>query len=80
MSNSTDLNPEKMRTAAMKFFADEGEKLITKSKLKELIAAMGLRMDGELPSFLAKKLTQDLYKSAMRTLANKRSTMRPEDL
>ncbi len=78
-----DHNPKKMRTAAMKFFDDKdngGVKIITVSKLKALISGMGLRMDGELPEELAKKLVQDLYKSALRAVDNKRSTIRPSDL
>lgn len=78
-----DHNPKKMRTAAMAFFEDKdngGVKIITVSKLKALISAMGLRMDGELPAELAKKLVQDLYKSALRAVDNKRSTIRPSDL
>jgi len=83
MPKNTELTPKKMRTAAMKFFDDKengGIKIITVSKLKALIAAMGLRMDGTLPEALAKDLIQTLYKAGTRAVDNKRSTIKPCDL
>lgn len=76
----TDHNPAKMKKAAQQYFEEHGSRLVSKSNVKGLISAMGLRMDGEFPAEVAKKIVQDIFKAAMRSIDNKRSTIRPSDL
>jgi glutamate dehydrogenase/leucine dehydrogenase len=80
MVMSTKTTPQKMQKAAAKFHADAGAKTITASKVKELIKSMGLRMDGDLPEELAKKVVQIIVLAGNRTLENKRTTIKPCDL
>jgi hypothetical protein len=76
----TEHNPAKMKKAAAKYFETDGARLVSKSKVKGLCAAMGLRMDGTLPDELAKIMVQTIFKGAMRAVDNKRSTVKPSDL
>lgn len=76
----TEHNLPKMKKAAAKYFETDGARLVSKSKVKGLCAAMGLRMDGTLPDEVSKIVVQAIFKGAQRAVANKRSTVKPDDL
>lgn len=73
-------SPAAMSKFAQKFYGDVGAKIITASKVKELIKGMGLRMDGDLPDELAKEVVKMIVRAGARTVDNKRTTVKPCDL
>lgn len=77
---ATKPTPANMSKFAQKFYGDVGAKLVTASKVKELIKGMGLRMDGDLPDELAKEVVKLIVRAATRTVDNKRTTIKPCDL
>ena len=50
------------------------------SKIKEVVKAAGLRSDGELVEAVSNKVHALLSAAIARTKANKRGTVRPQDL
>jgi len=77
---ATKTTPAKMQKVAAKFYSEVGAKITTASKIKELIKGMGLRMDGELPDYVAKEVIRLIVRAGERTLENKRTTIKPCDL
>lgn len=77
---SESFTPEKFRKAMTAFHKENGAKILTASKVKSCIQALGLRMDGDFVEALANDVYKTLLKCAQRTVDNKRTTVRPLDL
>lgn len=77
---SEEYTPEKLRKAVGAFFKENGAKILTASKVKACIQAMGLRMDGDFVEALAGEVCRILLKCAQHTVDNKRTTIRPFDI
>jgi len=56
------------------------ESVVIGSKVKALIKSKGLMCSGELPEAVSNKVRELLEAACERTVANKRSTVRPHDL
>lgn len=69
-----------IREARDKFADEMGSKIITASKIKELIKSMGLHTSADFVDALAKKNYLDVFKAAKRCVSNDRKTIRPDDL
>ncbi|MEX1997485.1 MAG: hypothetical protein WEA04_02295 [Candidatus Andersenbacteria bacterium] len=58
----------------------EGEVLVVASKVRSYLKSKGVKMSGELVGELNKKVMWLLDQAAKRTQANKRSTVKPQDV
>jgi histone H3/H4 len=58
----------------------EGEVLVIASKVRSYLKDKGVKMSGELVNELSDKVKSLLDSAAARTKANKRSTVKPQDL
>lgn len=70
----------KMKEARDEFAEEAGSKVVTASKIKELIKSMGLHTSADFVDSLAKKVYVDVFKAAKRCVSNDRKTVRPDDL
>jgi hypothetical protein len=77
---SEEFTPEKLKKAVSAFRKENGAKIMTASKVKACIQAMGLRMDGEFVEAIADEVYRVLIKCAQHTIDNKRTTIRPFDI
>ena len=71
---------KKMTVARNKFAEENGAKILTASKIKELIKSMGLHSGAEFTDALAKEVYLLVGKAAKRTIGNDRKTVNPKDL
>jgi len=60
--------------------ADVGVKIVTTSKVKEVLKATGLRAEKDIEAWLANELYAMIKKACLRTLRNGRKTVRGWDL
>lgn len=71
---------KRMAKSHVSFIAESGEKILTKSKVKQYFKSMGLRLDGSTSKSLADKVYALMYEAAARCTGNDRKTVRPVDL
>ena len=71
---------KKMKNARDAYAEEFGSKIVTASKIKEIIKSMGLHTSADFVDALAKKVYLDVFKASKRCVSNDRKTVRPDDL
>jgi hypothetical protein len=71
---------KKMNAARKDFAEDTGLKVLTASKVKELVKSMGLHCGADFPEGLAKLVYAEVWKATKRCVSNDRKTLRASDL
>lgn len=74
--------PDVMQKRMGKFLASDGDRLVSKSKLKAMAKAVDpkIRMDNRVHAAAIKEVAKMVLKAMRRTYDNKRGTIRPSDL
>ena len=71
---------KKMNNARKAFAEEIGTKILTASKVKELVKSMGLRAGTDFADGLARLVYGEVWKASKRCIANDRKTLRASDL
>jgi len=71
---------KKMQKAHIEFREEVGEKILTRSKIKEYFKQVGRRCDAKTPEAVADAVYKMLWKSITRCDDNNRGTVRPSDI
>lgn len=71
---------KQIRVRIKKAKADVGVKIVTTSKVKEVLKSTGLRAEKDIEAWIANEVYDMLKKACLRTLRNGRKTVRGWDL
>ena len=69
-----------MNQARKEFAGEAGPKIITASKVKDLVKYMGMRCEKDFTDHVAREVYMLIWKAAKRTYSNDRKTIRGTDL